>query len=150
MPLPTPNIYPQERQIAPDFILQSSTGTEYQMSRLRGRRNVVLLVAGTAEGPTTALARALATRGQELREEEALVLEVVWGDVATAQALHSRDLIPFPVLADPDGAVHQRYGAPAVYVTDRYGEIYGAHRDPLPSADDILASLRHINSACPE
>jgi peroxiredoxin len=146
----TPTTYPQERQIAPDFILQSSTGTECQISRLRGRRNLVLLFAGRAEGPTTALARALASRGQELREEEALVLEVVLGDMATAHTLHSVDQVPFPVLADSDGAVHQTYGGPAVYVMDRYGEIYGAYRDPLPTADDILASLRHINAACPE
>jgi peroxiredoxin len=145
-----PKTYPQERQIAPDFILHSSTGTDYQISRLRGRRNLVLLFVGRAEGATAVLARALAARGQELREQEALVLAVVWGNMDTAQALQSGDPVSFVVLADLDGAVHQRYGAPAVYVTDRYGEIYGAYRDPLPAADDILASLRHINAACPE
>lgn len=150
--------YPAQREMAPDFTLQSSTGRAYQLSSFRGRRNLLLLFLADGKHNTEALVTALAAHREELeQEEETQVLLVFRGNMVSCEALRRRDHIPFTVLADEDGRVHDRYGAansPALYLTDRYGEIYDARRisegAALPDADDILASVRHINAACPE
>jgi len=67
------------------------------------------------------------------------------------------------VLADDDnGRVHRQLGAlgsqgddaAAVYVTDRFAEVFGAYRtsegQPLPGIADILNWLEFINAQCPE
>ncbi|MFB3813472.1 MAG: peroxiredoxin family protein [Terriglobales bacterium] len=142
---------PNVRDMAPDFVLPSSTGKEYRLSDFRGRRDLVLIFAARGEA-TSPLLQALAARANEVEDEEALVLVIVRGDMVTAEAVRKRDGFPFPVLADQDGQVHQRYGAEhaKLYITDRYGEIYSIHNALPPSADEVLASLRHINAACPE
>jgi hypothetical protein len=70
--------------------------------------------------------------------------------MVAAEALRKRDRLSCVVLADADGSVHERYGSNGLYLTDRYGEIYSIHRDRLPSTEELLASLRHINAECPE
>ena len=144
--------YPQEREMAPDFVLRSSTGRQYQLSSFRGRRDLVLVFAGRAGREVGPLLKRLAEQREDLEFEEAQVLVIVHGNLAVAEALRKRDALPFAALADMDGAVHQRYGAgeAALVLTDRHGEIYSTHRQQLPGADEVMASLRHINAACPE
>ena len=149
--------YPEQRQMVPDFTLQSSTGRPYQVSSFRGRRNLLVLFVGDGDHGTAGLIAEFAARREELDDEETEVLLVFRGNMVACEALRKRDHIPFAVLADENGRAHERYGAgtsPALYLTDRYGEIYDARRTSesvsLPDADDILASIRHINAACPE
>jgi peroxiredoxin len=106
---------------------------------------------------TAGLIAELAAHGEELDDEETQVLIVFRGNMVACEVLRKRDHIPFAVLADENGRAHARYGAgtsPGLYLTDRYGEIYDARRtsegNALPDADDVLASIRHINAACPE
>jgi hypothetical protein len=61
------------------------------------------------------------------------------------------------LLLDPGFTVHQQFGTGrgwAVYITDRYGEIYSVaveqRGDPPPRAQQVLASVRHIAAECPE
>jgi alkyl hydroperoxide reductase subunit AhpC len=70
--------------------------------------------------------------------------------------------VPFPVLADEDMQVHKAVGAlgaqavpaAALYVTDRFLEVYAAWRtgegDSLPSASEVVSWLAYIDSQCPE
>ena len=58
--------------------------------------------------------------------------------------------------------MHREFGAadeagrpaPAVYITDRYGEVFGSYRSAggqaLPKLEEILDWLAFINSQCPE
>jgi peroxiredoxin len=141
---------PRERQMAPDFVLPSSKGLHYQLSQWRGRRNLVLIFTGNGESSTQVLLRELVSRQTELEEEETVVLVILHGDIAAAEVLSAKESLPFPVLADEAGDVQQRYAAPSVYLTDRYGKIYGAYHDGPPQVDDLMDSVRHINAACPE
>ena len=149
---------PVEREMAPDFVLRSSTGREYQLASFRGRKDLVLVFAGSGalqrEGTAaqSKLLQELDARKAELQEEECQLFVVLSGNMAAAEALRKRDRFSFATLADEDGAVHARYhaGESALIITDRYGEIYRAYREQLPDADDLLASLRHINAECPE
>lgn len=104
-------------------------GRRVQVSDFRGRRNLVLVFEGESTAPPIA---ALRQAGDELREEETVVLVVPSTD-ARSRGLYG---------------VH---GA-ALFISDRYGEIFFATDggQPLPSVSDILDWLRFINSQCPE
>src|SRR6185437_10237979 len=109
-----------------------------------------------------ALLKALAARHAEVLEEEAQVIAVLYCAREQAQAIRSREQLPFLVMADSQGAVHRslgaldQRGAPrlAVYVTDRYAEVFAAFRtaqgDAAPSVQDIVGWLQFINRQCPE
>lgn len=139
--------YPQVDQIIPDFRLTTVDGREFRMSMFRGHRDLVLIFTA---GESPSVLAELTSRADQLEEENARVFVI-------APALSDQLQIAaaaFPVLIDSDLAVIRRFGAdrePALYITDQYGEIYAAHHGAsLPSADEVLASLRHINAACPE
>jgi hypothetical protein len=122
-----------------DLTAPTLDGERVQLSDLRGRRNLVLIFAGT-NGEEQRLLSELRESRAELREEEAVAA----------------------VIADNDRESRSWYGAlaadgtprAALYITDRYGEIYfAAHPErglSLPSAAEVLDWLRFINSQCPE
>jgi hypothetical protein len=122
-----------------DLAAHTLEGQPVQLSDLRGRRNLVLIFAGT-DAEEGRLISELQACGEAVREEEA---------VAAVFAA-----------ADPDARAW--YGAlagdgtprAALYVSDRYGEIYfAAHPErgqALPSAAEVLEWLRFINAQCPE
>jgi len=83
--------------------------------------------------------------------------------VASRSAVASQsDPGPFPILVDSDAHIHRRVGAtdaagqpaPALFVTDRFREIYAtyvsAKGSALPSAKEIMDWLLFINIQCPE
>lgn len=138
----------------PDFRLNTPDDREFRISSFRGRRNLVLVFAPSNVPPLVA---ELASRQAELAEEDTQVFVIAPESGADAMAQRYAEHRTVEVLSDPDGEVLRRYGAessPAVYVTDQYGEIYSAHHAreglTLPDANEIVASLRHINAACPE
>ncbi len=113
-----------------DLSARTLDGRAVQASDFRGRRDLVLIFGGREE----TLIGTLRASASELQEEEAVVL-----------------------LADPTTTDREYYGAvnnSALYITDRYGEIYfAAHRrpgEPLPGVAEILGWLRFINAQCPE
>ncbi len=109
-------------------------GRAVETSDFRGRRNLLLIFAGE-HGEHTALLAELGRRAAELQEEEAAVL-----------------------IADTADDTNNVYGAraedgrpiAALYISDRYGEIYFAAHQQLISADESLDWLRYINAQCPE
>jgi len=138
---------PQVRQLMPSFCLRSVDGREFCTARFRGRSNLVLIFPGMRE---SGLIADLSTHKDELDDENTQVLVIARCDWKQMKAETA-----FPVLLDEDAEVSSRFGADtsaALYITDQYGEIYSAHRSEadLPDAKEILASLRHINAACPE
>jgi peroxiredoxin len=144
-----------------DFELVSSEGERVMLSDHRGRRNLVLIFADNSEECRNLLS-ALAARYQEFRDQESEVLAIVHLSTVQADEVKQRSALPYPVLADVDGSIHQSVGAAdaqgkdaaAVYVTDRFGEIFAIYRTVegtrLPSDADILSWLEFINSQCPE
>lgn len=155
--------YPGRGTLLRNFALLSAGGRQVQLADYRGRANLVVVLAG-AQGsePELALLAQLASRQAEILEQEAQVIAVLYCAREQAQAIKSRAQLPFVVLADADGAAHRSLGALdsngsprlAVYVTDRYAEVFAAWRttqgDPAPSPQDILDWLEFINRQCPE
>ncbi len=137
--------------MVPHFTLSTPEGFEIRVSNFRGRNSLVLIFTAS-QWP--ALISDLLDREEALEDEDAVVLVITPENAKTRPAPQPRN---FHYLLDPGARVSQRFGAahePAVYLTDQYGEIYSVHRtsegEALPEPDEILASLRHVNAACPE
>ncbi len=136
-----------------DFELTSTRGDKVRLSDYRGHANLVIAVADT-RGETAELLSQLDSRYPQIRAEDAEVLLIAPPD-ATELPEHR-----FPILVDGDGRMHRELGAEinppqaAVYVADRFGEVYGAYRTadghPLPSVGEVLNWLEFINRQCPE
>ncbi|HEX9987533.1 MAG TPA: redoxin domain-containing protein [Chloroflexia bacterium] len=155
--------WPVAENFIADFSLPSAEERMIQTSDYRGLGSLVLLFVGECSPRTSCrLLVDLARHYTEIARESAEVLVVVRGTPVEAAQIKERDGLPFPVLADEDGQVHQDYGAvaqdgrsvcDAVYVAGRFGKLYLASRagdgPPLPSAAGILGTLRFIEARCP-
>lgn len=155
--------YPGRGQVLPNFALLSAAGKQVQIADYRARANLVLVLAGArGSEPDLDLLTELSARQSQVLEQEAQVLAVLYCAREQAQIIKARAAFPFAVLADSMGEVHRslgaldREGAPrlALYITDRYGEVFAAWRTALgeiaPSAQEILGWLEFINRQCPE
>jgi peroxiredoxin len=143
-----------------DFALISALGRTVQLSDYRGRANLVLIV-GDERPETAKLMSDAATQYAEIKNEQAEVLAILPASQLAAEA-KQRSRTPYPVLADEQGRVHRKLGAAdaqgheraAVYITDRFGEVFGVYRtlegQPLPDIADILSWLEFVNAQCPE
>lgn len=145
--------------IFPHFELLAADGSPAGLEVYRGRCNLVVVFAGEepGTGATAPLLEELAARQEELISEMTQVLIV--SHVAVASQI---DPETFPFLIDVDAQVHHRVGAadnagcptPAVFVTDRFREIYATYvsseGSALPGAEEIIDWLRFINIQCPE
>jgi len=153
---------PTARELLPEVTVTGQGGRQVRPSSLRPRRNLILVLLCGGSDKARALLSELADASADIEQEEGRVVAVLHGSPEQAEMLLADLKLPFLLFADPDGSVHRRFGAlgddgfsgPAVYITDRFGEIYSTHHvrngDALPSAVEILASIRHINSACDE
>ena len=147
-------------EILPGFTLSAEDGSAVFLDSYRGRRNLAVIFAADmmGESPATALLQELLSRTEELTVEAAQVLVIVTSPHIAAQ----RGPRGFPTLLDDGGHIHRAVGATdaagrpasAVFVTDRFREIFAAylpgHGSALPGAKDILDWLVFINIQCPE
>jgi peroxiredoxin len=147
-------------QILPDFALPSRGGALIRVSDYRGRKCLVLVLAGDLAAPRSRQHLAELSRAYgDLQAAEAEVVVVVR---VSRSELEARDLpYRFVILADEAGSVHQRFGCditvsavpPLVILTDRYGEICCTSREDAAlacSLPPILGWLEFVNSLCPE
>ncbi len=156
-----PNELPSKGHRLREFELRSAAARVIHLSDYRHRANLVL-IASDHRSETLKLLSDIAARYSEIKNEEAEVLVIIRMSRPEAAEVKNRLRLPCPVLADDDGAVHRQLGAldsqggdfAAVYVTDRFGEVFGAYRtsagQPLPSIAEILSWLEFINAQCPE
>lgn len=136
----------------PVFALPAAGGEEVRSWDFKGRRPLVVWLAGAAP-PEQALTEA-AARLPAIHAEGAALLVIVRAPLADAEALRRRTGIPAPVLADADGRIHDRLGAsrPTLFVTDRNGTIYwrAVAPDARPDLDEALSWLGYIGILEPE
>ena len=123
-----------------DFPVTMPSGAPRLLSDFRGRRLLVLVFDGTPAAD--ALLAGLAANPAELDYHETQVIAI------------AADSHGFPTAP---GAPRAFYGAEnnaAVFITDRYGEIFHAARaargEALPTADEVFNWLDFINRQCPE
>lgn len=152
---------PVKGQLIRAFDLVSTEGAKISVSDYRGRSNLVLVFAGGDSHSLELLAR-IANGYKKIQEEQTEVLVVLQCTTEKAARVKDEARAKFPVLVDPDGRIHclmgaqDRRGQPemAVYVTDRFGEVFATFRESqkqaMPTVQEILGWLIFVNSQCPE
>jgi peroxiredoxin len=148
-------------EVLPGFMLSDIDGSSVSLESYRGRTNLVVVFAGDKmdESPVAVLLEELVARTEELTLEAAQVVVAV---TSLPAAIPQSGRWTFPVLVDVGARIHRHVGAtdtagrpaPAVFVTDRFREIYAAylpgHGSALPGTKEILEWLVFINIQCPE
>jgi thioredoxin-dependent peroxiredoxin len=106
----------KESQPAPDFILPAIGGEtivkdgQVQLSALRGK-NVVLYFYPKDDTPgCTAEACSFRDANHEMQKRGVIVLGVSADNISSHQKFADKYSLPFPLLADTDKEVSQRYG----------------------------------------
>jgi len=155
--------FPARGRLMCDFTLPSAEGGQVSLYDYRGHANLVLFFAGdAADLRENGFLRTLVQRYAEIRGQDSEILVVLACSREQAERAKHQVQLPFPVLADQDRQIHKSVGAvdvhavpaSAVYVTDRFLEVYATWRtaqgDNLPGVSEVLSWLAYIESECPE
>ena len=101
----------EEGKPAPDFELQSDSGETVKLSELRGRPVVLYFYPKDDTPGCTTEACEFRDAYDVFRERGAEVLGVSPDNVASHEKFKTKYELPFTLLADPDHAVAETYGA---------------------------------------
>lgn len=101
----------EEGQKAPDFTLAAADGSKIKLSRLRGSPVVLYFYPRDDTPGCTVEACAFRDRKDRLAELGATVLGVSPDDVASHEKFRDKFSLNFPLLADTDHKVAEKYGA---------------------------------------
>lgn len=144
-----------------DFTAPTPDGHDLRSRDFYMRRNLALVFT---HGPECAacrdLLRGLARQYAAARAEVGELIAVIPAGTEEIERLRGDLDLSFPLAADPDLAIHRRYGLvaadgqplAAVFVADRYGTIFDAsiadeaHR--MTAADEIPGWLEFIACRC--
>ena len=112
----------KEGQQAPDFTLQSDAGQPITLSELRGQKVILYFYPKDMTPGCTTQACDFREGSQQLADAGWMVLGVSPDPVERHEAFRDKHELNFPLLADPDHAVAERYG---VWRTKtNYGKTY--------------------------
>jgi peroxiredoxin len=149
---------------APDFNLESIQGFDLSLSSFWYRSNMVLVFCRPQSDPQLkAFCDQLAGINRAIQAEVGKLVLLLYEDQSGQKNGAYLQGLPFAVLRDRLGHVHERYQAflPAIaesgfviFVLDRYGAIFAAYNghqlsDPLPGSE-IVDWLQYIELQCPE
>jgi peroxiredoxin Q/BCP len=147
-----------EGQPAPDFTLASDSGDPVTLSSLRGKPVVLYFYPADDTPGCTTQACGIRDAYGEFEDAGAVVLGVSPDDQGSHVKFKEKYALPFTLLADPDHAVAERYGAwgektrygktyegiiRSTFVIDAEGVVKKAMPNVKPAthADDVLAAL---------
>lgn len=151
----------EEGETAPDFTLSSDDGGTVKLSDLRGKPVVLYFYPKDDTPGCTKEACAFRDRTQELKAAGAVVLGVSPDDVASHGEFRDKYSLNFPLLADTDHQVAERYGAwreknmygkvslgiqRSTFVIDREGVVRKAWKKVSVDGHDeqVLAALKSL------
>jgi len=98
-------------QKAPDFTLQADDGTQVKLSALRGFPVVLYFYPRDDTPGCTREACAFRDQKAEIAQRGAKLLGVSTDSVVSHQRFRDKYALNFPLLADPEHAVAEKYGA---------------------------------------
>jgi hypothetical protein len=129
----------------PTFSLPAAGGGTVNTWDYRSRRNLVVWLAG--DSPTAIALQEAVDREIAFSEERAVLVTILQADLNAAESL-KRAGLRGPVLADPDGRVHQLIaaGAPTLLVTDQNQVVYWRMpiEDGRPNFAEALSWLQYV------
>lgn len=147
---------------APDFTLISQHGQEVSLSSYQGKKNAILFFIRAAScWQCRQHVEQLARMYSQLQAMDSEVLALIYADHKQAQDYAAALQVPFPILADPDYAIYERYGLNKVFllntrtasvVIDKKGQItyLKSATNPftwLKEAQEILEQIKKIAGA---
>ncbi len=142
----------QPGRMMPDFSLSTPEGRQVRISDFRQRANLVI-VFSRRPGDAYAIVELLAGLAGDLALESTEVLAVFTGKVPDLPVKGSQMIL----LEDETGETVDRFlptgESGAIYILDRYGEIYGVQPFfgmELFAPGEILATVQFIGLQCPE
>ena len=94
---------------APDFTLLDQNGEPRTLSQYRGKRVVLYFYPKDNTSGCTKQACGFAELYPHFREKGAVILGVSRDSVASHKKFEEKYGLPFPLLSDPDRAVHELY-----------------------------------------
>ena len=97
--------------VAPDFELSDQDGVTHRLSDYRGRKVVLYFYPRDNTAGCTKQACGFAERYPQFAEKGAVVLGVSKDSVASHKRFQQKYSLPFTLLADPEHAVIEAYGA---------------------------------------
>lgn len=101
----------EEGKKAPDFTLPADDGTKVKLSQFKGKPVVLYFYPRDNTPGCTREACAFRDRQAELKKQGAVVLGVSTDDVASHQKFRDKFELNFPLLADTEHKVAEKYGA---------------------------------------
>jgi peroxiredoxin len=145
----------------PLFSGQTPEGAPLRLRDFYMRRNLAL-VFSDAPGYTGTrdLLRGLAERRAAVQAEAGEALAVISGAAEQVRPLVEELSLPFPVVVDPDNAIHARYGLldpggqprAAIFLADRFGTIFEASvatdEGQIMAAAEVPGWLEFIACRC--
>ena len=145
----------------PGFSGETPAGDKIRLRDFYMRRNLALVFSDRPEYPATRdLLQGLAERRAVVQAEAGEALAVISGDPAAVRELVATLALSFPVVVDPDGAIHQRYGLidaageplAAIFLADRFGTVFetslASAEHPIMRADEVPGWLEFIACRC--
>lgn len=97
--------------LAPDFTLDDQDGAAVSLTQLRGRRVVLFFYPAAMTPGCTREACDFRDSVESLRAAGIDVLGVSRDDAAKLQRFREQEGLTYPLLSDPDHAIHDAYGA---------------------------------------
>ena len=102
--------YPKPGDPAPDFTATTTEGRRVSLADFRGRKLVMYFYPRDDTPGCTKQACSLRDHDAEIAAKGAAILGVSTQDEASHQRFTRKFQLPFPLLADTDGAVGRAYG----------------------------------------
>jgi peroxiredoxin Q/BCP len=96
---------------APEFTLDDQDGSTLSLSDLRGRRTVVFFYPAAMTPGCTREACDFRDSVESLRAAGIEVIGISRDDEAKLRRFRDQEQLTYPLLSDPDHAVHEAYGA---------------------------------------
>lgn len=139
---------------APDFEAVAHDGQTVRLSALRGRYVVVYFYPRDETPGCTKEACELRDSWAPLQQAGVVVLGVSTDDAASHKAFAEHHHLPFLLLADPDGALCQKFGVPRVfgfaqrvtYLLDREGRV----KQVWPSVSPVGHAAEILRAVAPD
>ncbi|MDF2919461.1 MAG: peroxiredoxin [Microbacterium sp.] len=101
----------QPGDLAPEFSLDDQGGSTLSLSDLRGRRTVVFFYPAAMTPGCTREACDFRDSVESLRAAGIEVIGISRDDEAKLRRFREQEQLTYPLLSDPDHAVHEAYGA---------------------------------------
>ncbi len=104
------NRMPEPGAVAPDFVGITQSGEKLRLSDYRGRKVALYFYPKDDTSGCTKQACNLRDEYENLKMDEIAVIGVSGDDVESHQKFAQKYTLPFPLVADPDREILEKYG----------------------------------------